>query len=330
MHKLVQSIEQWYQKNKRALPWRADCDPYQIWLSEVMSQQTTMKAILPYYSRFMAEFPTLQDFARADLGEVLKLWTGLGYPSRARNLHKAAQTVLASGYPKTYEEWLELPGVGPYTAAAVSSIAFNEVKGVVDGNVVRFVSRYLGEEFLHWLPRGRNQIQEVMDNWIQEAQSPGDFNQAIMELGATVCTKIKPICGHCPVNEGCRGLALDLVAKLPVSKPPFKIQQWEVTFLIIENGNTFWVQQQPTDLPFLKGQWTFPMSIKVVERRPSKIDFVHTITKNKIYGLVQVVHVTNCPTRLGAGQWWSKDKLLSASPFSILEKALSVSQNHTS
>jgi A/G-specific adenine glycosylase len=321
MENFVLIVEQWYQRNKRSLPWREGTDPYPIWLSEVMSQQTTITSVLPYYRKFIKKFPTLKDFANAEIGEILKMWTGLGYPSRARNMHKAAQLILKSGYPTAYNEWLQLPGVGPYTAAAVSSIAFGHAKGVVDGNVIRFYSRYLGQKVQHWLPKGRRQIQAQMDEWIQYAKSPGDFNQAIMELGATICTKLKPVCTICPVRSTCQAARLGLINELPMTKPRAKTIEWSMMIYLLRSNNKVLVQKQSESAPFLKNQWTFPYKLNKVHKTPAQYDFVHRITKNKIYVTVQngsrLKETSNTDL-----QWWTVDEFFSSTPSSLFQKAL--------
>jgi len=323
MQKFVRSVEKWYQLHKRNLPWRNGGDPYQIWLSEVMSQQTTLTAILPYYHKFIQQFPNLEAFANAEIGEILRLWTGLGYPSRARNMHKASQLILKSGYPTSYDEWLKLPGVGPYTAAAVSSIAFGQAKGVVDGNVIRFYSRYLAKKVQHWLPKGRHQIQAQMDEWIQFAKDPGDFNQAIMEIGATICTKTKPACTICPVVKTCQAAHLGLIRELPLVKPRPKIIEWKMSVYLLRSGSKVLVQRQSNSVPFLKNQWTLPFKLNKVNTRPVRYDFVHTITKNKIYVLVETPTGSMLKTNPNF-RWWTQDRFFASTPLSLFKKVFSV------
>ena len=178
----------WYRKNRRDLPWRRTRDPYAIWVSEIMLQQTRVAAVVSYYERFLRRFPDVGTLARARIDTVLTLWSGLGYYRRARHLHAAARILRRDGFPRTAADWRRLPGVGPYTAAAVASIAFGEPAAVVDGNVTRVLSR------LHALDDGRP-VGDLAQAWLSP-RAPGDFNQAVMELGATVCTPRSPECAE--------------------------------------------------------------------------------------------------------------------------------------
>lgn len=193
------ALLEWYAQHKRALPWRGQADPYRILLSEVLLQQTRVDQAIPYYHRFLAAFPTLGALAGADLEAVLKVWQGAGYYARARNLHKLARTV--TELPCTYPRLLELPGLGPYTAAAVASIAFGEPAAAVDGNVRRVLSRWMA-----WENPGAQQVQVTADE-VLARDAPGEWNQAMMELGATVCLPKNPRCSVCPVAWFCRGKA---------------------------------------------------------------------------------------------------------------------------
>jgi A/G-specific adenine glycosylase len=192
----------WYRGIRRDLPWRKDRDPYRIWISEVMLQQTTVVAVIPFYEKFLKRFPTLKDLAISPVEDVLEYWAGLGYYSRARNLHKSSQVLHVNGFPKTAAELLELPGFGPYTARAVSSLAFDEKTGVLDGNVIRILSRKFGRSVEWWKPKGRNELQEIADALAQTEHS-ADLNQGMMELGATICTPAKPACLLCPWQRSC-------------------------------------------------------------------------------------------------------------------------------
>lgn len=204
-----QKLLQWYESQQRVLPWREYDDPYAIWVSEIMLQQTRVEAVLPYFERFVTAFPTIQVLAEAEQEEVLKLWEGLGYYSRARNLHQAAQIVIeeyGGQVPKTHDEVLKLPGVGPYTAGAIMSIAFNQPYPAVDGNVKRVFSR------LFAIPDDvkKASVKKRIEGLAEEAIPKGrasDFNQALMELGALICIPKSPRCGICPVQELCSGFA---------------------------------------------------------------------------------------------------------------------------
>ncbi len=212
---LHRSLLGWYDRNKRDLPWRRTRDPYRIWLSEVMLQQTTVKTAAPYFDSFLARFPTLGDLACAKEEDVLAAWSGLGYYHRARNLHRGARHVVErhdGRFPRTLEAALAVPGVGLYTASAILSIAHNLPLPVVDGNVRRVLSRLFalrGESWQKDAPYYNLAEQQL------ESDRPGDWNQALMELGATVCTPRSPACAACPIRSSCRALALGLVDALP-------------------------------------------------------------------------------------------------------------------
>lgn len=195
----------WYENNHRDLPWRKTTNPYFIWLSEIMLQQTQVQTVIPYYNRFIETFPTINDLANANLEDVYKCWEGLGYYSRARNLQIAAQQVMEDfqgAFPNTYETLLKLKGVGPYTAAAVASIAFAKPKGVVDGNVLRILARVYEKEDNIALSKTRNTFQILCDELIDPLQ-PSFFNQGLMDLGATICKPQKPLCECCPIAKHC-------------------------------------------------------------------------------------------------------------------------------
>ena len=208
----------WYDANKRAMPWRRTKDPYRIWLSEVMLQQTTVATVIGYFERFLERFPDVRALARADEAAVLRLWAGLGYYSRARNLHRAAKAVVeehAGRFPRTLQGLRSLPGVGRYTAAAVASIAFGLPAELVDGNVIRVYARLFA---LRGDPRSPALQEKV---WTLAAEHldhgrPGDWNQALMELGATVCSPVGPECGRCPLSKSCLARKRGLQDSIPV------------------------------------------------------------------------------------------------------------------
>ena len=215
------NILNWYDKNRRVLPWRAlpgrVMDPYYVWLSEIMLQQTVVAAVIPYFLKFVKRWPTVYDLARADDADVMDAWAGLGYYARARNLHKCAKVVsekLKGKFPRTENELQELPGIGPYTSAAISAIAYDLPATVVDGNVERVVARYLNlrEPLPGVKPKLREYAAILSDGRVDR---PGDFAQAMMDLGATVCTPRSPSCGVCPVAKSCKGRAAGDPESLP-------------------------------------------------------------------------------------------------------------------
>lgn len=208
---------EWFRANRRDLPWRRTQNAYRVWVSEIMLQQTRTAAVLPYYRRFFRAFPSLRALARAREERVLRAWAGLGYYSRARNLHRAARILLrehGGRFPRGLDEALSLPGVGEYTARAVLSIAYDAPVAVLDGNVARVVARREAIEGDLRAPARWKKLQEIADRWLAP-EAPGDWNQAMMELGATVCTPRQPRCGGCPVRDGCRAFRLGMADRLP-------------------------------------------------------------------------------------------------------------------
>ncbi|WP_430406634.1 A/G-specific adenine glycosylase [Fluviicola sp.] len=239
MADFVLLISDWYRLNARELPWRNTKNPYFIWLSEVILQQTRVDQGMNYYLKFIENYPTLNQLADADEEAILKLWQGLGYYSRARNLHKTAQQVrdeFNGAFPKTYHEIIQLKGIGPYTAAAISSFAFDLPHAVVDGNVYRILSRYYGIDEPIDTGKGKKLFQELADSLIPEAE-PALFNQAIMEFGAIQCTPNNPDCESCVLNQSCiSAFNSDLIKKLPVKKGKTKVRKRYFHYLHIEKG----------------------------------------------------------------------------------------------
>lgn len=254
------SLLRWYQAHKRDLPWRYTNDPYKIWISEVMLQQTRVDTVISYYHRFIEALPTIQSLAEADLQQVLKLWEGLGYYSRARNLHDAARTVVSrynGTLPDTYDEITQLKGVGPYTAAAVLSIAFQKKHAVVDGNVIRVVTRFLGIEEDIRKASTQKLVREFVEEMIP-AERPGDFNQAVMELGATICKPVGPLCSACPIAHNCVAGNSVMTHVIPYKSPAKKIPHHQiVTGLIVNNESKILISQRPEE-KMLGGLWEFP------------------------------------------------------------------------
>ncbi len=259
MKTLAQTLERWFAVHKRPMPWRKKVTPYASYLSEIMMQQTTYASVLPYYERFLKRFPTIEKLAAADLADVLKAWEGLGYYARARNLHRAAKEIAANkAWPKSAAEWAKVPGVGPYTAAALSSVLNGERTSVVDGNVARVFARYwmLADDF-HKLP-ARNKLAARLDQEIAAAKVPGDFNQAMMELGALVCTPTNPNCEACPLKEKCAAKEKDVIADFPAKakKKELPRRSAHVVILADQKGRILLVQNKEGGL--LKGLWELP------------------------------------------------------------------------
>jgi len=253
----------WFRAHRRQLPWRARRDPYRVWVAEIMLQQTRIAAVLPYYRRFLEGFPTLQSLSRAPQEKVLKLWSGLGYYSRARNLHRAAKEIVAKHggrFPRSLDDVLALPGIGRYTAAAVLSIAYDEPFAVLDGNVARVLAR-LGAVRGDLRASGRwRQLDEAAQNLLA-CEAPGDWNQAFMELGEVICTPASPRCSDCPVSRFCRAKALGLTGRIPAprpKRPPVRIQI-AAAILHDSRGRTILVRDPGAhDGVLFSRMWQFP------------------------------------------------------------------------
>ncbi len=253
-------IINWYHKNKRELPWRQEVNPYFIWLSEVILQQTRVSQGLPYYLRFVKNYPTISHLAEAKEERILKDWQGLGYYSRARNLHAAAKTMVkkhGGKFPQTYSEIIDLEGVGPYTAAAVGSLAFNLPHPVVDGNVQRVVARIFGVEKPVNSTAGKKEIEEVLEK-VFDKKRPGDFNQAIMEFGALHCKPQLPLCIDCPFEVECFAKKNKLVQVLPIKEKKVKVKSRYFLYIVPRIGKNEFIIQR-TDDDIWKNLFGFPL-----------------------------------------------------------------------
>ncbi len=256
---LGDALVHWYRQCQRRLPWRQTNDPYRIWVSEIMLQQTRVDVVIPYYERFLARFPTVADLAASDEDDVLSLWSGLGYYRRARSLLAGARYVAemhAGEFPTRWEDALSIPGVGPYTAAAILSIAFGHRAPVVDGNVERVVTRLLR---LRGNPRTaalRRRISEFALEAMAES-TPGDFNQAVMELGATICTPHSPDCSHCAVSTWCAAAAHGDAARYPELPAKRKTEKLHLQVAVVQRGDLFLLERVSSG-SFLRGLWMFP------------------------------------------------------------------------
>jgi len=314
----------WYHANKRDLPWRKSRDPYRIWISETMLQQTTTTAVIPYFERFLKKFPTLQSLAKADLTEVIELWAGLGYYTRARNLHKAAVALaLKKTFPKIHTELLELPGFGPYTARAVSSIAFSESVGVLDGNVIRVMSRKGDLNIQWWRPRERQVLQDTVDKFVKNGPSH-ELNQALMELGAQICTAKNPHCIQCPWIKSCAARKNKTISLRPLKKPKKKRQFWLWSPTVLLHNNHVNLVKN-TSAPFLKGQWLLPSEAKQLKEKPKKFDFRHSITHHDIYVQVVVKRVLvrkKWTTERPSAKWVLVNEVRRLAPASLITKAI--------
>lgn len=265
-------IVKWYLDNRRPLPWRDTKDPYKIWLSEVILQQTRVAQGLPYYQRFVELYPSVEDLAGADEQHVLRSWQGLGYYTRARNLHKCAKTVVAAHkgrFPDTSGELLKLPGVGTYTAAAIASFAFNERIPVVDGNVFRVLSRIFGIDVPINSSRGKETFSQLATKLIP-AQRPDLHNQAMMEFGATHCTPLSPQCSECPFRSSCVAFNHDLIDVLPVKNPAKKSRKRYFYYLVVEKDDSFLMKRR-ADKDIWQGLFDFVLIEKTAPEKPEAI-----------------------------------------------------------
>ena len=245
-HPLAQRLLSWYQNQKRDLPWRWSKEPYPVWISEVILQQTRVDQGVPYFLAFMENFPTVNDLANAREEQVLKIWEGLGYYSRARNLHAGAKYIseeCQGVFPSSYESLLKVKGVGPYTAAAISSICFGKPNPVLDGNVFRVASRQFGifEDIAK--PASRKVFISLLEKIIA-SDNPGDFNQSIMDLGATVCTPQNPDCFNCPISVSCFALKHKKQSELPVKKKKIKVKDRYFHYMVLEHAGHFAVKKR--------------------------------------------------------------------------------------
>lgn len=280
------SLINWFKSKHRPLPWRVDQDPYKIWISEIMLQQTTVVAVVPYFEKFIAAFPTLESLASSNVQTVLSNWAGLGYYSRAHNLHKAANELIDflrthGRLPNTYKEWIQFPGLGNYTSRSVASLAFGEKVGVVDGNVIRVLSRRWNSAWVWWKPKIRDEIQHLADQLALEG-NPYHLNQGLMELGATICTKEKPLCSLCPWSQSCLAFKNNTIGNLPLKKPRKEKTLWIYEPLLYQKSH-FLLLEKDLNLPVIGKMWLFPGTIKKITKAPSKFYFTHSVTDNLIY-----------------------------------------------
>jgi A/G-specific adenine glycosylase len=318
----------WYKSNGRSLPWRGRNDPYEIWVSEVMLQQTTSQAVVPFFDRFLKRFPNVKSLADAEIGDVYELWAGLGYYSRARNLHRAAQKLSAlAEFPKTHTTLIEMPGFGPYTSRAVSSLAYDENVGLVDGNVIRVLSRRYALKANWWNTTGRAEIQKRADVLVRGV-SARDMNQALMDLGAMVCTSRSPKCGLCPWVKLCAANREENPESYPAPKPKKNkvLLAWYPTVSIQKNSLLL---SKNDYAPFLKGQWFLPGSVKSLKSPPKRFLFKHAITHHEIYAMrIQNSNQKKRPSskpnsRLNSNLRWVKlNEISRICPVSLVTKTL--------
>jgi len=287
---MTAKLERWFERNQRELPWRVDYDPYQVWLSEVMLQQTRMNVVLPYFNRFLARFPTIRDLAGADEQDVLAMWSGLGYYRRARMLLEGARHVLAvhGGELPVQREAIEnIPGVGHYTSGAILSIAFNQREPIVDGNVARVLARL---EALGGRAGSRELAKAewlLAERLVKFASSPRNFNQSLMELGATICTPRRPDCGSCPVSTDCRAYQAGAVEQFPSPKASKASIYLQVPLLLMSDRGKVLLRKESG--PLMDGMYHLPHGNDLLLEATRGIEpgrllgcFRHTVTHRRI------------------------------------------------
>jgi len=295
----LRSVSDWFERQKRVLPWRDEPTPYRVWISEIMLQQTQVVTVVPYFERFMGRFPTVESLASAPESDVMLHWAGLGYYSRARNLHRAARQIVAAGrFPATREEWLEIPGVGPYTAGAILSISGDVAEPILDGNVERVVSR------VRCLSRSggdaayKSRLWRLARLYVERAASvglrPSVMNQALMELGATVCTPRGAKCGICPLSESCRASARGEVDAYPPRKKP---KEWlevrEEVHCVVDGASGRVLVRQRAAGEWRAGLWDL-LDERALKELPlelrdlGEVETRHVVTRHKITRVTRV------------------------------------------
>jgi A/G-specific adenine glycosylase len=335
----------WYDRHRRTLPWRAEpgetADPYRVWLSEIMLQQTKVAAVKSYFEAFTTRWPTVQDLAAADLADVLTEWAGLGYYARARNLHKCARAVAARGgvFPDTEEELLELPGVGPYTAAAIAAIAFGRRASPLDGNIERVLARMFAVD--EPLPGAKARLREIAAQ-ITPPLRAGDYAQAAMDLGATICTPRKPACALCPWMEMCAGRRLGIAEELPRRAAKAERPTRRGIIFWAEDGTGRVLIRRRPEKGLLGGMMEFPstawgdgcpeLSVAVKEApvraewRPLPGQVRHTFTHFHLE--LDVVVARAKPSQNIAGEWCAIDRLGEQALPSLMRKVVRHALKH--
>ena len=333
----AKKLETWYRTHRRSLPWRKSHDPYRIWISEIMLQQTQVTTVIPYFERFISRFPTIQSLANAEETDVFALWAGLGYYSRARNLMKGARYLVNNHdgkIPRDRNQVLDIPGIGPYTAGAILSIAYNLRVPIVDGNVARVFARYYG--IRKSLKEGSTQkrLWESAEDWVEKATEPRELNQALMELGAMICRKGKPLCESCPIARDCVARLKGWTDELPLTAPRKKAVELFWVKMLWERNGKFFLQKNP------KGQWwadlwdfpyapasdlaEVPQSVEKLKKkyggRWKELNHrKHTVTHHKLHVIPYHCQLSKKPNEPGE---WVSEAELSRFPVSSLAKKI--------
>ena len=335
MKSMVDSLVAWFKQNRRELPWRKNRDPYAVWISEIMLQQTRIDTVIDYYARWMQRFPTVAALGRAPLDEVLALWAGLGYYARARNLHRSAQKIADEydgKFPDELERLLALPGVGRYTAGAIASIAFQKPEPIVDGNVARVLQRVYAIE-------GASQDRRVQNELWQRAQElvptdfPSEFNQGLMELGQLICTVADPSCERCPLVKICRARKQNRQSEIPAARAQKKIPVVKMATLLVQNSTSILLMRrkpaglwgglwEPPSLEIGKRESAATITAKISDtlgvrvEKKSLTTFEHVLTHRRmqfhVYGAnaARMARPKNCFPHYDGAKWVAREELL--------------------
>ena len=305
---ILNQLSLWFESQKRVLPWREDPSPYRVWVSEIMLQQTQVVTVVPYFERFMQKFPSVESLAKAQSDEVMLLWAGLGYYSRARNLHQGAKQIVAQGrFPQTRAEWLDVPGVGPYTAGAILSISYNFPEAILDGNVERVLSRFLKIDRSQGDTQYKKDLWAHSENFVKRAHQleihPRILNQALMELGAMVCTPKSPKCEKCPIVKFCQSFQSQDQLNYPpkkAKKPWVHVQ--ERMYCILNKKNEVLLTQRPAGA-WRAGLWDLveESPLRMVDGKVKKIAELktqHIVTRHKIERVTEVWRIEQSDVKL--------------------------------
>ncbi|WP_051669410.1 A/G-specific adenine glycosylase [Bryobacter aggregatus] len=320
--RIAPRLKQWFDLEQRDLPWRRTRDPYRIWLSEIMLQQTRVAAVIPYYERFLEKYPDYTTLAAAPEDELLGMWQGLGYYSRARNLQKAAQQMVKMGrFPSTYAEIRELPGVGDYTAAAVASIAFGLPEIGLDGNIVRVMARWTAEKADVRKPATRAKLLETAREHLDK-KNPGTYKQSLMELGATICLPKAPKCLYCPINDDCGARLQGLADTLPIQlgkRPP--IDEPKAVFWVVHDKQLL-LWQRPANSQRLRGFWELPEAGMINDVEAGRLvgEFTHSIVNHRYRVQLFEAKLQGDPGKIC--QWIPLDQVDSLTLSTIVRKCI--------
>lgn len=329
----------WYDAHKRDLPWRKNADPYRVWLSEIMLQQTTVPTVQGYFERFLARWPTVEALARASQDEVLAQWAGLGYYARARKLHECAKIVAAKGgrhFPNSIEALQELPGIGPYTARAIAAIAFNVNAVPLDGNIERVTARLFA--VTDPLPKAKPQLAELAQS-LAVTERPGDLAQALMDLGATICTPTKPGCPQCPIRKNCRAQAQGIAETLPArEKRAAKPQRFGIAFFAERKSDGAFLLRKRPEKGLLGGMLELPGTEWRAKPWAEKEAMAHAPPGGSWHNAGRIKHVfthfaldlvvySGFATRISNGCFWAKpDQLADLALPTLMKKALRITR----